>query len=597
MPTEAEQQLIRDMVHNARLKWKYFFLKGPRDGGCRRIYTCRICRLRRNPTSQTSWALSENTVLDRMVHILSHTPDEVRTFLAGDLLLEQPRDGRSEEEQRAGLLFDLLVDLNASVHAVERPAFKRLVKGFGVKFPTTPRDFSDMIDAEAIAVQKSTFPKQATPIPAGLALDDWMDSSRQHYYCVLVRTKHGTKMFRQYTTKKRQDAAWLANILSKVVSKLAKRNYHVVGMTCADTPVITAAWERVRDKIPIRQTCICHSINLCLEDALKEYDAIEKMTEVRDYLESLNISLHTDYTPARWYSTHEVFQELVGLRDVIEDNSFMRCYVSDFEAAENLTKIVCDFLAIAERSDASFILVAMALRAFDQNTRVEPLTGLNDAIYGKWKNNSDPNGIFKAVVSMAPCFFGDEATYDYWGTSSIATRRDAISRLAVLFGLEIRRDVIMDLLLHRGLFAEPYWGLKTAPSDDESSSSSDVRALASVADKEEEVNLIMNPKSLEKCLAAQESSLHWWWTISKVLDTNPDIPLDGISNDDVKRESYANLVALWDILMAIMPASLDIERVVSANNITTTPHQLERSPSLFAAVTSIKMDMRALQDR
>jgi len=83
--------------------------------------------------------------------------------------------------------------------------------------------------------------------------------------------------------------------------------YRVVGMMGDNASVITAAWERIKSKIPVRQTCICHSINLCLEDALEEHDTLRKMRETHQHLEHEKVKpctscavvalwLHTSYT-------------------------------------------------------------------------------------------------------------------------------------------------------------------------------------------------------------------------------------------------------------------------------------------------------------
>jgi len=80
----------------------------------------------------------------------------------------------------------------------------------------------------------------------------------------------------------------------------------------------------------------------------------------------------------------------------------MKHYVTNLETVENPTKVVCDFLAIAERSDAFYIIVAIAIRALDQNTKVEPLTGLNDAMHARWRVRPCSKEIHRVVVSMAP---------------------------------------------------------------------------------------------------------------------------------------------------------------------------------------------------
>jgi len=56
------------------------------------------------------------------------------------------------------------------------------------------------------------------------------------------------------------------------------------------------------------------------------------------------------------------------LKDVISENPHMARYIKDFDDCEQITRIVTDFLVIAEHSGTSFILVAMVFRAFDKAT-------------------------------------------------------------------------------------------------------------------------------------------------------------------------------------------------------------------------------------
>jgi len=59
----------------------------------------------------------------------------------------------------------------------------------------------------------------------------------------------------------------------------------------------------------------------------------------------------------------------------------MTHYIKDFEDGQQITRIVCDFLAIAECSDTSFILVAMALHAFDKVALDAPLESTLEALF------------------------------------------------------------------------------------------------------------------------------------------------------------------------------------------------------------------------
>jgi len=59
--------------------------------------------------------------------------------------------------------------------------------------------------------------------------------------------------------------------------------YRVLGLTGDNASVLTAAWNLVKDKVPVRQTCICHSMNLCRGDVLDEFDVVKKMGETCDH--------------------------------------------------------------------------------------------------------------------------------------------------------------------------------------------------------------------------------------------------------------------------------------------------------------------------
>jgi len=105
-------------------------------------------------------------------------------------------------------------------------------------------------------------------------------------------------MYGQYTTTGKQDAVWLSSVLSQVADELGKLNYHVVGMMGDNASVITAAWESIKSKIPVRQTCVCHSMNHCLQGTLKEHDTLKKMGETHQPLEHEKVKLCTSYTLA-----------------------------------------------------------------------------------------------------------------------------------------------------------------------------------------------------------------------------------------------------------------------------------------------------------
>jgi len=272
----------------------------------------------------------------------------------------------------------------------------------------------------------------------------------------------------------------------------------------------------------------------------------------------------------------------------------MRRYVADFKAAAQITRMVGDFLAIAERSDASFILMAMALRAFDKVTLEAPFIGLHNAMYERWDSNFDPHGIFKAVVLMAPCFFGDNSTYAYWRVPDAEAAKKAIKTLAQTFGLEIRDDTISDLLAHAGVFAQEYYGPRRPGIDGDASSSSDVQFVPSLDEEEDNTNQVMPPQDLDYCLRAQESSIQWWESISRMVKADGKLFQTSAFNDAERRKSYANLVALWDILMAITPTEVDIERVFSMEGRIMTPIHSRMKPDILNALTCLKMSVGSL---
>jgi len=103
-------------------------------------------------------------------------------------------------------------------------------------------------------------------------------------------------MYGQYTTQEKQDAVWLSDVLSQVVDELGKYKYHVVRMMGDNASVITAAWERIKSKIPVRQACTCHSMNHCLQGTLEEHDTLRKMNAVHQPLEHEKVNLCTSCT-------------------------------------------------------------------------------------------------------------------------------------------------------------------------------------------------------------------------------------------------------------------------------------------------------------
>jgi len=57
---------------------------------------------------------------------MSHTPEEVATFLSGGRPTHQLKLAESRDERRIRLILDLLIDMKASLSVVERDSFKPL---------------------------------------------------------------------------------------------------------------------------------------------------------------------------------------------------------------------------------------------------------------------------------------------------------------------------------------------------------------------------------------------------------------------------------------------------------------------------------------
>jgi len=279
-----------------------------------------------------------------------------------------------------------------------------------------------------------------------------------------------------------------------------------------------------------------------------------------------------------------VFAELVRLQDVIEDTHFMKRYVTDFKAAEQITKVVADFLAIAERSDASFILMAMLLRAFDKATLEAPFICLHNAMYERWKTNFDPKGVLKAVVSMAPCFFGDQDMYDFYEVSGADLRRKAITDLAAVFSLEMREDTIADLLSQEGVFTQKYYGPQADGSDSTDTPASGDSKEPSVRTDNEKVNTVMDGHALDYALRSQRASIQWWEAISRMLKADAKAMLKSTSDDADRYRSCVNLASLWDILLAITPTEADVERVFSREGRIMPPGRAKMSAGTLGAL-------------
>jgi len=83
---------------------------------------------------------------------MSHTPEEVDAFLSRSHTVEQLKIARARADKGRRLVLDFLVDINASVHVVERPTFRRLADFYGMKFPASRKGFSNLSTTEAESV-------------------------------------------------------------------------------------------------------------------------------------------------------------------------------------------------------------------------------------------------------------------------------------------------------------------------------------------------------------------------------------------------------------------------------------------------------------
>jgi len=75
----------------------------------------------------------------------------------------------------------------------------------------------------------------------------------------------------------------------------------------------------------------------------------------------------------------------------------------------------------------------------------------------------------------------------------------------------------------------------------------------------------MDGYTLDYALTSQRvsllASLPWWEAISRMLKADAKAMLKSTSDDAERHKSRANIVALWDILLAITPTEAEVERV------------------------------------
>jgi len=561
--------------------WKQFFVRGEQRDTNLYLYTCLLCLTKEGYTGPVSYVFDITTSEPCKDHVLSHDVDEVRTFLSG---LSPPfRNGpRLKAPRKARALFRFCLKQKVSFHAVETPEFKALAKEFGIDFPSSRKEASRLIQSCVDEIYDTKFPNQTQPLLASLVLDSWADKPGVQHYSVSVHTKAGTETYGQYVTKERQDAQWLARIFSQIITELAERNYHVIGLTADDTPVIAAAWECIGSRLKIRQTCISHLMNLCLEKALNDIGAVSKMREARGYFESMGVRLHTSCSPMPWYSAGEAFRELLAANAAVGTDSHMNHYVELFEKAEKLADIVADFLAIARRKDASLFVVAVAFLALDKATGLQPFVGLRDAVREMWEANPDLRDLFSVVILMSPCFFEDRDMCAYWKIPTADARKSAIRRLSDSLGLEVRDDVLMQLSMQTGLFNNDFPPVGGCVFEAESHDSAGGDTGTPAGKKSE--NRLLSDIAICRCLALQQASVQWWRKISARLQTSEEHSDPQASIASAIHQSYMNLSKLWEILMAIRPAKVAIERISDTDEKILAPKGFHLSPALLDSI-------------
>jgi len=570
-------KVIEALLGPGRKDWRQFFIKGARIDEVHSVYTCLLCAGKKDHADSCSWIWNSSAAAERRLHVLTHSVEEVRTFLAAGARTHPVISVESREERRARTLFAFLVRQKVSLHAVESPEFKALVRELEVRLPPSHEDASNILQTCAYKISKSDFPDQMTLLLASLVVDSWADRFGTRYYSVSIHTKTNTNQYGQYSTNGMQDEQWLSRLLSQIIIELGDRNYRLVALTADDTPTIAAAWNSLGGKYMnmIRQTCICQSVNLCLEKALNNIGALAKMKEAREYLESKGRIIYTSYTPTCWCWANDVFQELIEAGNRMKDDPRMNSYMDTFEDAEKITKVVCDFVDIVERKDASFILTTMALHALDKATDVPPFLGLHNAIQKMWKNKLARTGLFKAVVLMAPCFFQDTVVYERWEIGDIQSRVAEIERVASFFDLEIHESLISQMLTHTGIFSHAFVRRFDVVSEANSG------GISASADQKQSDNMVLDAAALHKCLALQQASIQWWEKVSpRLRGFSREIPR-GLHLNVAMHQSYMNLTKLWEILMAIRPAKVAVERISDADDKILAPEEFHLSPALL----------------
>jgi len=163
-------------------------------------------------------------------------------------------------------------------------------------------------------------------------------------------------------------------------------------------------------------------------------------------------------------------------------------------------------------------------------------------MYERWNATSDPKRVLKAMVLMAPCFFGDQDMYDFYEVSGVDLRRKAITDLAEIFALELWEDTIADLLSQEGeegVFTQKYYRSATevlqnhyVPRTNDSDSTD---TPASSDPKEPSVDVLMDGQTLDYGLTSQRASilasLPWWEAISRMLKADTKAMLKRTSDE------------------------------------------------------------------
>ena len=137
---------------------------------------------------------------------------------------------------------------------------------------------------------------------------------------------------------------------------------------------------------------------------------------------------------------------------------------------------------------------------------MEPFLPLHNAMYRRWNEQFDPQGLFKAfkaVVAMAPCFRGDQEVFEYWEVPDTQSRFEAVTNLAELLGLDVEPASVMNMLAGRGDFSRIPWGVQGGNPEPEGGEDSDSPGGEPVPQARGEGNAIMGRGELERCLVLQ----------------------------------------------------------------------------------------------